>query len=301
MKNLKKIITLSLLTLILGAQMLVVPMVMAQTPSTKGATPAAKTATSTEKLQALNETKAKVVAEEKINLGEDMTVEIKEQGGNCLNDKEKQNYIYTVLETPLAISSDIAQSKIVSAEGHQVEQIDNGNGTLTRRCFRFTQILTLPITGSEPEVVTDTYLIAGVIQPDNEQILGCPVLPENRSYGETIAGRYYDCQEVTVVMSRLEQGGIGFLNAYVSLIYKWVAGIIGIIAVLIMVISGLQIITAQGEPSAVEEAKKRIFQSIGGVLLLFFASALLYMINPTFFNPPTYSDGSGTNNSAPAP
>lgn len=299
MNNLKKIISLSLLTLALGAQMLAIPMVMAQaTPPTKGAAPAvSKTAPSAEKLQALNSAHDNIVKEEHIVGIFDMLPEIREQGGNCLNDKEKQDYIYTVLETPLAVSESIAQSKIVTENGHQVEQMDNGNGTLTRRCFRFTQILNLKVKGSDEEKVTDQYLIAGVLQPD--ETLGCPILPENRSYGETIGGNYYDCQEVTVLMSRLEQGGIGFLNTYISLIYKWAAGIIGIIAVLIMVISGLQIITAQGEPSAVEEAKKRIFQSIGGVLLLFFASALLYMINPTFFNPPT--GGSTTTNSTPAP
>ena len=55
------------------------------------------------------------------------------------------------------------------------------------------------------------------------------------------------------------------------------------IAVLIMVISGIQISAAAGDQQAVTNAKNRIVQSLGGLALLFLSGIVLYTINPTFF------------------
>lgn len=71
------------------------------------------------------------------------------------------------------------------------------------------------------------------------------------------------------------------LKNYIGIMYKWAASIVGIIAVLNMVISGFQIITTQG--GDVGDAYKRIFQSIGGLVILFLSALLLYVINPNFF------------------
>ncbi len=209
------------------------------------------------------------------------------KAGLCLGAEEKLNYITTVLETPLDSQEDRAAYDKVGIGG-ETGIIDNGDGTKTKRCFRFTQILNLQGSGSSTQQKTDQYLI--------NKCPGESLIPEG--YGQQSSGNYYDCQEVTVIMSSLSQGGIGVINVYVSLIYRWVAGIVGVIAVLIMIVSGLQIITAQGESEAISAGKKRILQSIGGIALLFFASGLLYMINPTFFDPPSYPAPAAT---APAP
>lgn len=218
--------------------------------------------------------------------GTDLLPTILRNAGLCLTNDEKTNYITTVLETPIDSPEDIKLFES-GAQGGVKGQIAYADKTITKRCYRFTQILALKSSGNDKQQATDQYLIKD-----------CPLekdIPEG--YGLQSTGDYYDCQEVTVIMSPLEQGGIGILNVYVSLIYRWVAGIVGVVAVLIMIISGLQIITAQGESEAVSAGKKRIMQAIGGIVLLFFASGILYMINPTFFNPPTYP----TTTPTPAP
>ncbi len=217
----------------------------------------------------------KATATEKAAGGEkvDALVKTFKSDSMCISDEEKTSMIYTVLETPI----DSAEDEAAYDTGKGV--IDNGDGTQTRRCYRFTGI------HKNKKIPTDQYLIKKC--PDEANL-------SDGSYGMQTNGDYFDCQEVTVIMSAAEQGGIGVLNVYISLIYRWVAGIVGVIAVLIIIVSGLQIITAQGESEAITAGKKRIIQSIGGIVLLFFATGLLYMINPTFFNPPDYNTTSST-------
>jgi len=88
------------------------------------------------------------------------------------------------------------------------------------------------------------------------------------------------CQQVQVLKS---DSGTDLLFLYIGTIYRWAASVIGIIAVLVMVISGIQISAAAGEQQAITNAKTRIFQSIGGLVLLFLSGIILYTINPTFF------------------
>jgi|GEM_PF-3112815 len=195
--------------------------------------------------------------------------EIFESGNLCLSPEEKTSNIYTVLETPLETPE---------------ETQENSDRTVVKSCARFTQIL-----NCANDKIIDTYLIKEC--PLESKIPG-------GSYGQ-YNGDYYDCQPVTVILSPIDQGGVGFLNVYVALIYRWAAGVIGVICVLIIIVSGIQIIAGQGEPSAVEEGKKRIFQAISGIALLFLASALLYIVNPTFFNPPKYGNENAGSKTTP--
>lgn len=228
------------------------------------------------------------VITQRAGLASDLLTTIIADGGFCLNLQEKTDYVTTVLETPL----DSAEDRAAYDANDGV--IKNADGTMTKRCFRFTQILNLNASGADKQKITDQYLIKKC--PSEDKIAG------GEGYGiQSATQNYYDCQEVTVIMSPLEQGGIGVLNVYVSLLYRWVAGIVGVVAVLIMIVSGLQIITAQGESEAITAGKKRIMQAIGGIVLLFFASGLLYMINPTFFNPPSYQAPATTTPAAPIP
>lgn len=88
------------------------------------------------------------------------------------------------------------------------------------------------------------------------------------------------CQPVQVFLSST---GTDLLFIYISTIYRWAASVIGIIAVLVVVISGIQISAAAGDQQAVTNAKNRIIQSLGGLALLFLSAIILYTINPTFF------------------
>lgn len=90
----------------------------------------------------------------------------------------------------------------------------------------------------------------------------------------------YSCRQIQAVLSK---GGTSLIYGYIGMVYRWGASIVGIIAVLVIVISGIQISAAGGDPEAINEAKKRIIQSIAGIAMLFLSGLILYTINPTFF------------------
>ena len=70
---------------------------------------------------------------------------------------------------------------------------------------------------------------------------------------------------------------------YVSMIYKFGASILGIIAVLVIVISGVQIITGGVDDGAISAAKNRILQALLSLAMLFSSALILRTINPDFF------------------
>lgn len=178
----------------------------------------------------------------------------------CLTENEEKNMVYAVIE-----------------EGLDTPDTAANEGTSgVRKCARYTEILQVVEKGDKKSKL--------IIE---ELLKECPEgLPDS---GTDEHGQYFDCQEVSVIMVNPETGAIGLIQVYVGLIYRWAAGIVGVIAVLIIVVSGIQISTANGEPSVVEEASKRITQSLGGIAILFLASGFLYIINPTFFKAPDYA------------
>lgn len=88
------------------------------------------------------------------------------------------------------------------------------------------------------------------------------------------------CERVQVYIS---QSGIGLLSAYLGTIYQWAAGVIGTVSVFYMIWGGIKIATSGDDTAAYDEAKKKIIQSIAGLVLLFLSAVILYSINPNFF------------------
>lgn len=93
----------------------------------------------------------------------------------------------------------------------------------------------------------------------------------------------YSCKEVKVTLTK---GGTVAIYGYIGDIYKWGASIVGIVATTVIIVSGIQISAAGGEPEAIGAAKKRILQSIAGIIVLFLSGLILYTVNPTFFTAP---------------
>ncbi len=86
--------------------------------------------------------------------------------------------------------------------------------------------------------------------------------------------------------------GMELIGNLVSVFYRYAASIIGIIAVLIIVIRGIQIMTGGARSESVTEAKDDIFKAIASIILLFLIGLLLESINPGFFGTPhECSDG----------
>lgn len=88
------------------------------------------------------------------------------------------------------------------------------------------------------------------------------------------------CQTVDVFVAT---SGINLLFTYIGAIYRWAAGVIGIVSVFYLVYGGIKISTAGDNTAAIDEAKTKITQSIAGLILLFLSAVILYTINPNFF------------------
>ena len=70
------------------------------------------------------------------------------------------------------------------------------------------------------------------------------------------------------------------LTEYLELVFAFGISIAGILAVTMIVIGGIQYITAYGNPGMVTNAKNRITQALLGLLLAVGAWLILYTINP---------------------
>lgn len=98
--------------------------------------------------------------------------------------------------------------------------------------------------------------------------------------GQCSPGENEFCQRVQVIIA---QSGINLLMTYLGIIYRWAAGIIGIISVAYLIYGGFLVATAQDDTGKIDTAKEKIFQSLAGLVLLFLSAVILYTINPNFF------------------
>lgn len=85
------------------------------------------------------------------------------------------------------------------------------------------------------------------------------------------------------------QDGVSLFSNYIQQIYRYGASIIGIICVLVIVVSGIQISLGGANSELVNQGKERIMQAMLSLLLLFGSALILRTINPGFFTttPPT--------------
>jgi hypothetical protein len=181
---------------------------------------------------------------------DDVTKFPEEKGNQCLSYNEAIK-ITTFIEEPLDIDTD---------------------NTTIRNCVRNTFcVLRDDKTGMECVTYNNKEDFC------SEEAQAYVNMPENKGKASI------KCTPIQVFLS---QSGTDLLYIYIGAIYRWAASVIGIIAVLIMVISGIQISAAAGDQQAVTNAKNRLFQSMAGLALLFLSAIILFTINPTFFTGP---------------
>lgn len=77
--------------------------------------------------------------------------------------------------------------------------------------------------------------------------------------------------------------GSELLYAYIGAIYRFTATTMGIVCVFIIVWNGFNIATAGDQTAKLDEGKKKIMQSLYGLVILFLSAVILYSINPNFF------------------
>ena len=79
------------------------------------------------------------------------------------------------------------------------------------------------------------------------------------------------------------QDSFGIISQYISMIYKWGAVVTGLLAVLMIVVWGVQYMIYGLDPGAKDDAKERIKQALLALTLLLLSGLLLRTINPDFF------------------
>jgi hypothetical protein len=71
---------------------------------------------------------------------------------------------------------------------------------------------------------------------------------------------------------------------YIKQIYKYLIGVVAIIAVVVMMLGGITWITAGGSPARVGDAQAWIKASLTGLLLVMFSYVILKTVNPALVN-----------------
>lgn len=168
-----------------------------------------------------------------------------------------KNYIITIIEEPLDIKDDERDPEFKYRTCHRV---------------------TFQYVDEDNKLQTLTELTRGC--SDKAQNLAQQYADPPGPNGSGGYSARYSCQEVQVILSK---GGTNMIYGYIGMIYKWGASLVGIIAVLNVVLNGIRLGAAGGDPEVVNSAKTKILQSLAGIAVLFLSGLILYTVNPTFF------------------
>lgn len=78
-------------------------------------------------------------------------------------------------------------------------------------------------------------------------------------------------------------GPLGAFFNYLNLLYPWILGLASGIAILMVLVGGIQIMFSGGDPGKRGAGVERILWALGGMLLLFFSALVLRILNPSFY------------------
>ena len=183
----------------------------------------------------------------------------------------------------------------VFANGSEVpknarEQINTWSNSACEKKFEDAKVIIKfyePLVDESPprSEIIDCYqhsLVNDPNQPDVPKFtLG--VLTNNEATCNTevdINGAIHTCQKIQVLLSN---SGTLVMYTYIGYIYRFATNIVGLIAVMIIIFSGIQIATSGGDTEVLSSAKSRIIKSLGGIAVLFLSGLILYTVNPTFY------------------
>jgi hypothetical protein len=80
------------------------------------------------------------------------------------------------------------------------------------------------------------------------------------------------------------RGRVGDIASYLDIIYNFLVSAVGMVAATMIMIAGFQYLTAGGDSSKVDAAKKRIGSAMLGLILVLASYVLLNTINPNLVN-----------------
>lgn len=80
----------------------------------------------------------------------------------------------------------------------------------------------------------------------------------------------------------IDGGGQGYILNYARILFVYIGGLAGTLALLMLIVSGIQIIIG-GSGEQIKKSTERILNTLGGLALLACSGFILYLINPCFF------------------
>ncbi|MBT4917441.1 hypothetical protein HN709_01470 [Candidatus Peregrinibacteria bacterium] len=171
----------------------------------------------------------------------------------CINLKDNfdNSSLITIIEEPLSLET------------------DNEGDYRTRICYRNSFVYW---SGEKNEVKKTLTELSKICSGTADDLV--------KDTGNATYNPQFTCRPVQVILSK---GGTSMITGFINQIYKFAAGIVGIIAVAVIIISGIQISLGGGDTEAVSSAKDRIIKSLSGIAILFLSGLILYTVNPTFF------------------
>jgi type IV secretory pathway VirB2 component (pilin) len=95
-----------------------------------------------------------------------------------------------------------------------------------------------------------------------------------------IKQEFTTCEPVMIYVSQL---GTQLLYQYIGQIYRYMAGLGSILAVLFIIVAGVMMASAGDNNDQITKAKALMTKNITGLIVLFLSALILYVINPNFF------------------
>lgn len=192
---------------------------------------------------------------------------IEELTDNLTQEFPAMAYLITIIEEPL------------DAENYGEIGIDD---TISRICYRnsFIYFGTEKEGNKRVERKIDGPELSNKCSTKAAQIAAEVTFSETGLDEKDRLNPRYTCKKVQVLLTK---GGATTIQAYIGTVYRWGASVAGLIAVVVIILNGIRISLAGGDTQAIENAKNRILQSIGGLVILFLSGLILYTINPNFF------------------
>ena len=71
-----------------------------------------------------------------------------------------------------------------------------------------------------------------------------------------------------------------YIGEYIAAVYGWILASASLLAIVMLMLGGLQYMLARGKPEAIGKAKTRIKNAITGIVLLFGAFTIAFMVDP---------------------
>lgn len=119
---------------------------------------------------------------------------------------------------------------------------------------------------------------------DNGFISNSSVAPCNTGTGDQQWGR---CLPAGVTKTEISFGGqdkFSNIGDFILLMYKWLVTVASILAVIMIIVSGVQWITSGGNSESISSAKSRISGAVIGLFIAYMSYFILNTINPNLVN-----------------